>query len=57
MKTEEFKKLYGWDDGGIYFMDENNHQWCVTEEKELYNQLEQLCTDYFKTKKTPKNPV
>jgi len=53
---EEFKKLYGWDDGSIYFMDENNTQWCVTEEKELYNQLEQLCTDYFKTKKPPRKP-
>lgn len=53
MKTEEFKKLYGWDDGSIYFMDENNTQWCVTEEKELYNQLEQLCTDYFKANPPP----
>ena len=35
---EEFKKLYGWDDGKIYFMDEERKkEWCVTDEKELYN--------------------
>jgi hypothetical protein len=47
---EEFKRLYGWDDGSIYFMDDHNKEWCVTEEKDLYDRLTQLCTDYFKNK-------
>ena len=28
---EEFKKLYGWDDGKIYFMEEQKKEWCVTD--------------------------
>ncbi|MDO8140657.1 MAG: hypothetical protein Q6358_04085 [Candidatus Brocadiales bacterium] len=49
---EEFKKLYGWDDGKIYFMDEERKkEWCVTDEKELYNQLIEICCKYFKDKK------
>ena len=51
MKKQEFPQLYGWDDGSIYFMDDNNHQWCVTEEKKLYERLVQLCKEYFAGKK------
>jgi hypothetical protein len=31
-------------------MDADNKQWRVTEEKELYDRIIQLCTDYFKNK-------
>jgi hypothetical protein len=51
MKKQEFPKLYGWDDGSIYFMDDNHHQWCVTDEKELYDRLVRLCKEYFAGKK------
>ena len=35
---KEFKELYGWDDGKIYFMDdERKKEWCVTDNEELYN--------------------
>lgn len=37
---EEFKKLYGGDDGKVYFMDEERKkEWWVTDNEELYNQL------------------
>ena len=46
---EEFKKLYGWDDGKIYFMDEEcKKEWCVTDNEELYNQLIEICRKYLK---------
>jgi len=46
---KEFKKLYGWDDGKIYFMDEERKkEWCVTDNKELYNQLMEICRKYLK---------
>ena len=51
--NKEFPPLYGWDDGSIYFMDADNKQWCVSEEKELYRRLAEICTQYFKSK--PKN--
>lgn len=51
-KREGFKELYGWDDGKIYFMDEErNKEWCVTDNEELYNQLIEICRKYFKDKK------
>jgi len=50
MKKEEYPKLYGWDDGSIYFMDGNNHQWCVSEEKKLYERLVRQCEEYFENK-------
>jgi len=49
---EEFKELYGWDNGKIYFMDEQQRkEWCVTDNEELYNQLTEICKKYFKSKK------
>jgi hypothetical protein len=50
IEKDEFKRLYGWDDGNIYFMDADHKERCVTEEKELYDRLIQLCSDYFKNK-------
>jgi hypothetical protein len=55
MKEEKFPELYGWDDGSIYFTDDNNKEWCVTTEKELYRQLVRLCTEYFKRKPKEEN--
>ena len=52
---KEIPPLYGWDDGSIYFMDDNNKQWCVSEEKELYSQLVDFCTQYFKNKPPKEN--
>ena len=46
---EEFKELYGWDDGKVYFMDEQQRkEWCVTDNEELYNQLIEICRKYLK---------
>jgi len=43
--------LYGWDDGKIYFNDEElGQEWCVSDEEKLYNQLVEICREYFKKK-------
>lgn len=47
----ETKELHGWDDGKIYFWDEEHkHEWCVSDEEELYSQLVQMCREYLKKK-------
>lgn len=45
MELEE--KLYGWDDGKLYFMSEEHGQVCVTDESELLRELISLCEEYF----------
>jgi hypothetical protein len=46
------KRLHGWDDEKIYFWDqESSKEWCVSDEEELYNQLVEICENYFKEKK------
>lgn len=56
MRSTEIKLLHGWDDEKIYFWDEElNKEWCVTDEAQLYNQLVQICREYFKKYKTSKS--
>jgi len=44
--------LHGWDDEKIYFWDEEKKkEWCVSDEKELYKKLLEICVEYFKEKK------
>jgi len=43
---QEGIKLYGWDDGKIYFWD-GEKEICVSDEEELYNYLVKICTEYF----------
>jgi hypothetical protein len=44
-------KLHGWDDEKIYFWDEEEgKERCVTDEEDLYNQLLEMCIEYFKRK-------
>ena len=44
--------LYGWDDGKLYFWDEKrSKEWCVSDEKELYNKLLKMCIEYFENKR------
>jgi len=51
MMSEDTKELHGWDDEKIYFWDEESgHEWCVSDEKKLYNQLVEICREYFKKK-------
>jgi len=52
MKYGNMKRiLHGWDDEKIYFGDEEEgKEWCVTDEKESYNQLFKLCIEYSKNK-------
>ena len=46
---EEFKELCGWDDGKVYFIDEQQRkERCVTDNEELYNQLIEICRKYLK---------
>jgi hypothetical protein len=46
------KKLHGWDDEKIYFWDNaEGKEWCVTDEKGLYDQLLEMCIKYFDKKK------
>jgi len=52
MKMSKKYRLYGWDDGKIYVWDEEKRkEYCVTDEKELYNQLLKICMEYFSKKK------
>jgi len=45
------QRLHGWDDEKIYFRDdETRKEWCVTDEVELYNELLEICIEYFKKK-------
>ncbi|MCX7723993.1 MAG: hypothetical protein N2042_01950 [Thermodesulfovibrio sp.] len=41
--------LYGWDDEKIYFWD-GEREICVSDDKELYNQLIEICIKYIKGK-------
>lgn len=51
MKQKETNELHGWDDEKIYFWDKKSGQeLCVSDEKELYNQLVKICCEYFKKK-------
>ena len=51
MNTEKAGKLYGWDDGKVYYWnEEQRHEWCVSDEKELYRQLVKICREYFQEK-------
>jgi len=45
-------RLHGWDDEKIYFWDEEKKkEYCVTDEKRLYEQLLEICIKYFSKKK------
>jgi len=49
MRSTETKLLHGWDDEKIYFWDEEfGKEWCVSDEEKLYNQLVEICRQYFK---------
>jgi len=50
-KANRKQILHGWDDEKIYFWDEvEGKEWCVTDEKELYDQLLGMCIEYFKNR-------
>lgn len=44
MKNE----LVGWDDGKLYFYDENSKGYCVNDYKELFDKITDLCIEYFR---------
>jgi hypothetical protein len=49
--TYEPGELHGWDDGRIFFWDEERKKdRCVTDEEELYQQLVEICREYFRKK-------
>lgn len=49
-------KLYGWDDGKVYFWDyEEGKEHCVTDEAILYEQLLNACLEYFKKRRIWEN--
>jgi len=50
MSNNEKFQLIGWDDNKIYFYDDKASEWCVTDEKELFDKLLTICKDYFKRK-------
>lgn len=53
VRPKEQKPLYGWDEEKIYFWDEDfKKEWCVSDEEQLYNQLVQLCREYFRRFRT-----
>jgi|GEM_PF-1850539 len=55
MKSTETKLLHGWDDEKIYFWDETvGMERCVSDEEKLYNQLVEICREYFKKSKNSK---
>lgn len=47
----EANRLYGWDDGKIYFWSERRkEEFCVSDEKALYAHLTDICHRYFESK-------
>ena len=47
-KTNGDFLLYGWDDGKVYFWDEQNKQErCVSDDAALYERLVQICKEHF----------
>lgn len=48
MKAEKKDELYGWDDGKVFFWDQQQKkEWCVTDEVKLYKHLIKTCREYF----------
>ena len=47
-KTES-PDLLGWDNGKIYFYDENRTEYCVSDETDLMANLITICQDFFKS--------
>lgn len=46
---KEKYRLHGWDDEKIYLWDEEGRkEWCVSDDKELYNKLLEICIEHFK---------
>jgi hypothetical protein len=41
-------KLIGWDDGNIYYYDQEGMEHCINDENELLRELIKKCEDYFK---------
>ncbi|MBI3990207.1 MAG: hypothetical protein HY347_11400 [candidate division NC10 bacterium] len=46
-----YPRLYGWDDGKIYFHDEDGKERCVTDEPRLLEILTKICQQYFEKKR------
>ncbi len=45
--------LNGWDDGKIYYFDENGKTWCVNDYPELFARMMEMCREYFRQDSTP----
>lgn len=43
-------KLVGWDDGKLYFYDEEGTEYSVNDHKELFEEIAALCGEYFRQK-------
>lgn len=43
-------KLVGWDDGKIYFYNDEGKEFCVNDYKELLEQMVNMCDEYFREK-------
>jgi hypothetical protein len=43
-------KLVGWDDGKLYFYDEDGKEFCVNDYQELLEQMIKMCAVYLKQK-------
>ena len=52
---KEKYRLHGWDNEKIYFWDEDaKKELCVSDEKELYDKLLEICIKYFREEKEAK---
>ncbi len=51
MNNHEKFQLVGWDDNKTYFYDDKGSEWCVNDEKELFDKLLTICKDYFEEKR------
>ncbi|MDO9585344.1 MAG: hypothetical protein Q7I93_02535, partial [Syntrophales bacterium] len=50
-------RLYGWDDGKIYYLDDAGHERCVTDMPELLRELEGFCARRFAQTAIPPAPA
>jgi hypothetical protein len=48
-------RLYGWDDGKVYFWSLETSERCVSDEPALLRQLVAICAEYFQAYSTHGN--
>jgi hypothetical protein len=52
VKKQGDYSLHGWDDGKVYYWDEERkHEWCVSDDQVLLQRLVKICKKHFLEKR------